>query len=102
MLIAAPSPVSLPDAGDPSRYTTTGKQGAPRSRSHGAATPLVIGRGASHYGPVFVYGLFAVGNEDLNFLSINSADNILHLLSALVGLAIALWPARDRRTTPAT
>jgi len=27
-------------------------------------------------------------------LSINGADNGLHLVSALAGLAIALWPAR--------
>ena len=48
------------------------------------------------YGAVFVYGLFAVGNEDLNILSLNGADNGLHIVSALAGLAIALWPARDR------
>lgn len=52
------------------------------------------------YGLVFVYGLFAVGNEDLNILSLNGADNGLHLVSALLGLAIALWPTRER-TTPA-
>jgi Domain of unknown function (DUF4383) len=49
------------------------------------------------YGLAFIYGLFAAGNSDINFLSINGADNGLHLVSALAGLAIALWPAR--RTT---
>jgi hypothetical protein len=49
---------------------------------------------AAGYGAVFVYGLFAAGNSDINFLSINGADNGLHLASALAGLAIALWPAR--------
>ena len=48
------------------------------------------------YGAVFIYGLFAVGNDDLNILSLNSADNVLHIVSALAGLAIALWPARNR------
>jgi hypothetical protein len=48
------------------------------------------------YGATFLYGLFAVGNEDLNFLSLNAADNVLHLLSALAGLAIAFWPVKDR------
>lgn len=48
------------------------------------------------YGATFLYGLVAVNNEDINFLSLNQADNILYLLSALAGLAIALWPARDR------
>ena len=49
---------------------------------------------AAGYGAVFVYGLVAAGNSDINFLSINGADNGLHLASALAGLAIALWPAR--------
>ena len=48
---------------------------------------------AAGYGLAFVYGLFAAGNSDINFLSINGADNVLHLVSALAGLAIALWPA---------
>jgi hypothetical protein len=46
------------------------------------------------YGAAFVYGLFAAGNSGINLLSINGADNGLHLVSALAGLAIALWPAR--------
>jgi len=47
------------------------------------------------YGLTFLYGLFAVGNPDANFLSLNGADNGLHAVTALAGLAIALWPARD-------
>jgi hypothetical protein len=61
---------------------------------------------AAGYGAAFVYGLLAAGNRDINFLSINGADNGLHLVSALAGLAVALWPAEraargglaDRRT----
>jgi Domain of unknown function (DUF4383) len=49
---------------------------------------------AAGYGLAFLYGLFAAGNSDINFLSINGADNGLHLASAVAGLAIALWPAR--------
>jgi hypothetical protein len=52
------------------------------------------------YGLTFLYGLFAAGNSDINFLSLNGADNVLHLLSAAAGLAIALWPAT--RTAPAS
>ena len=48
---------------------------------------------AAGYGLAFLYGLFAAGNSDINFLSINGADNVLHLVSALAGLGIALWPA---------
>jgi hypothetical protein len=49
---------------------------------------------AAGYGATFVYGLLAAGNRDINFLSINGADNGLHLVSAIAGLAIALWPAQ--------
>ena len=49
---------------------------------------------AAGYGLAFVYGLFAAGNSDINFLSINGADNGLHLASTIAGLAIALWPAQ--------
>ena len=53
------------------------------------------------YGAAFVYGLLATG-KDWDFLSLNWADNILHLATALVGLVIALMPvhhAVDSRTT---
>jgi uncharacterized membrane protein YuzA (DUF378 family) len=50
------------------------------------------------YGLAFLYGLFAAGNSDINFLSLNGADNGLHLVSAAAGVAIALWPAD--RTAP--
>ena len=53
------------------------------------------------YGATFVYGLFAVG-QPWDFLSLNWADNWLHLVSALAGLAIALGPVRnavDHRTS---
>jgi hypothetical protein len=45
------------------------------------------------YGAAFVYGLFAVG-KDWDFLSLNWADNILHLVTALVGLALARGPVK--------
>jgi hypothetical protein len=46
------------------------------------------------YGAAFIYGLIALG-KDWDFLSLNGADNVLHLLTAVVGLAIALGPVRD-------
>lgn len=46
------------------------------------------------YGAAFVYGLFAVDAE-WDFLSLNWADNWLHLVSALAGLVIALMPVRN-------
>ena len=49
------------------------------------------------YGAALVYGLFAVG-EDWDFLNLNAADNVLHAATALVGLLIALLPARTSVT----
>ncbi|NYJ05297.1 DUF4383 domain-containing protein [Petropleomorpha daqingensis] len=45
------------------------------------------------YAAAFVYGLIAVG-ESWDFLNINAADNVLHILTAVVGLVIALAPVR--------
>ena len=39
------------------------------------------------YGAAFLYGLFAVG-QDWDFLNLNWADNVLHLVSAAVGAAM--------------
>jgi uncharacterized protein DUF4383 len=50
---------------------------------------------AAGYGLAFLYGLFAAGNSDINFLSLNGPDNGLHLVSAAAGVAIALWPAQS-------
>ena len=49
------------------------------------------------YGAAFVYGLFAV-DKSWDFLSLNWADNWLHLVTALVGLAIALGPVHTVTT----
>ena len=53
------------------------------------------------YGAAFVYGLIAVG-KDWDFLNLNAADNVLHILTAIVGLVIALGPVRDRVDTRRT
>jgi ABC-type transport system involved in multi-copper enzyme maturation permease subunit len=63
-----------------------------RARTFGRL--LVVG-----YGAAFVYGLFAVNNPDINLLNINMADNWLHALSVVAGLAIALWPRKHVDTT---
>ena len=53
------------------------------------------------YGAAFIYGLFA-GGTDWDFLNLNAADNVLHILTAIVGLVIALGPVRDRVDTRRT
>jgi hypothetical protein len=50
------------------------------------------------YGAAFVYGLFAT-DQAWDFLSLNWADNFLHLATALVGLVIALMPVRTGVST---
>ncbi len=54
------------------------------------------------YGATFVYGLIVQNNPDLNILNINGADNGLHLVSAIAGLAVALWPQRRDRADDTT
>ena len=49
---------------------------------------------AAGYAAAFVYGLIAIG-ETWDFLSINVADNVLHLATAIVGVVIAKMPARS-------
>ena len=53
---------------------------------------------AAAYLPTFLFGLFVAGSDEpVNFLALNSADNWLHAASALAGVAIALWPAKEAR-----
>jgi len=54
------------------------------------------------YGATFVYGLLIDKTSDANFLSLNGADDGLHLVSALAGLAVALWPVGERRSASAS
>lgn len=49
------------------------------------------------YGATTIYGLIVSGDAEGNILNINGADNGLHIVSTLAGLAIALWPDRTRR-----
>ncbi|MBO0607983.1 DUF4383 domain-containing protein [Myceligenerans salitolerans] len=51
------------------------------------------------YGAAFVYGLIAVDDPEINILNINVADNWLHIVSAVAGLVIALWPRPRPDTT---
>ena len=60
------------------------------ARAYGAA--LVVG-----YGATFAYGLYAAGKDTAaNFLSLNAADNGLHLVSAVAGAVILALLAKPR------
>ncbi|HEU0132056.1 MAG TPA: DUF4383 domain-containing protein [Mycobacteriales bacterium] len=66
------------------------------ARAYGAA--LLAG-----YGLTFLYGLFTAGKDtSANFLSLNGADNGLHLISALAGLAIVMMLSRTATVSPAS
>ena len=54
------------------------------------------------YGAAFVLGLVIIGDEDKNFLSLNAADQVLHIGTALVGLAMALAKPGDTARTSGT
>jgi hypothetical protein len=45
------------------------------------------------FGAAFVFGLLAVGRPSINILSLDMADNIMHVATAILGLAMALWPS---------
>jgi hypothetical protein len=50
------------------------------------------------YGALFGYGVLVSRANDLDVLNLNWPDNWLHLGFALVGLVIAVAPARERVT----
>ncbi len=54
------------------------------------------------YGAAFVLGFVIIGDKERNFLSLNVADQFLHIGSALVGLAMALAKPNGRTTTTGT
>lgn len=57
------------------------------------------------YGATFLFGVLVDKGDEANFLSLNPADDGLHLASAAIGLLAAMWPARDvmrhRHASPA-
>ncbi len=49
------------------------------------------------YFVVWLYGLFAVGNDQLNFLPVNDADNWLHLVLAIGMVLLGVFINRSSR-----
>lgn len=63
------------------------------ARSYGWALAVI-------YGVLFIFGLVVAGQSTpSNFLNLNGADNILHLLTAIVGVVIGVLPVNNRTTT---
>ena len=51
------------------------------------------------YAVLLVYGLFAVGNEDANFVPVNVADNWLHAVLAIGMVLLGVFVGRDQRAS---
>jgi hypothetical protein len=45
-------------------------------------------------GPLAVWGFAAVGMPDTNYLALNAPVNVVHGLTAVAAIAVALWPKR--------
>ncbi|WP_176697102.1 DUF4383 domain-containing protein [Microbacterium sp. 3J1] len=65
------------------------------ARARASRLYLIIGGLA--YLVVWLYGLIAVGNEQLNFLPVNDADNWLHLGLGIGMVLLGIFVSRDPR-----
>ncbi|MBP3978489.1 DUF4383 domain-containing protein [Microbacterium sp. BLY] len=61
------------------------------------ASRLYLIIGGLAYLVVWLYGLIAVGNEQLNFLPVNNADNWLHLGLAVGMVLLGIFVSREPR-----
>lgn len=82
-----------------------GLVGFAMAKSVGGARTFLLGGGVV-YLVVFVYGLAISLDSSANFINLNSADNVLHLLLGvgMIGLGMIAGdraPAADRRTASA-
>ena len=82
-----------------------GLAGIAMARSWEGARTFLIGGGVI-YLVLFVYGLFAHGNTNANFVPVNSADNVLHVALGVGMLALGFALGRqliatDRSAAPA-
>ena len=80
-----------------------GIAGIALSRTWQGARTFLVGGGAI-YLVLFVYGLFAHGETGANWIPVNWADNVLHLLlgAGMVGMGLVLGrpvPQRNRLAT---
>ena len=77
-----------------------GIAGLAMTRTWESASAYLLGSGII-YAVLFVYGLFVCGNDDANFVPMNGADDVLHLLLALALLGGWAVTRRDRDTVRA-
>lgn len=72
-----------------------GIAGLALARSYDGARTYLLGGGII-YALLFVYGLFVGGDDDANFIPMNGADDVLHLVLAVALLGAWAATARDR------
>jgi hypothetical protein len=71
------------------------------ARTHEGARMYLLG-GAVIYTVLFVYGLFVGGGDDANFIPMNGADDVLHLLLAIAFIAAYFVTGRERPAATVT
>ena len=76
-----------------------GAVGLAMARTWSGARTFLIGGGIVYF-LLFVYGLLIDHNSDANFVPLNDADNILHLVLAIgmIGIGLALGRTDDGHT----
>lgn len=67
-----------------------------------SASRMYLIWGGAVYLLVWVYGLFAVGNEQLNLLPVNDADNWLHLVLGVGMVLLGVFVDRTQRPARTT
>jgi uncharacterized membrane protein YhaH (DUF805 family) len=65
------------------------------ARTHELARTYLLG-GAIVYIVLFIYGLFVGGGDDANFIPMNGADDVLHLLLAIAFIGAYFVTGRER------
>ena len=65
------------------------------ARARASRRYLIVGGAA--YLVVWIYGLIAVGNDQLNFLPVNDADNWLHLFLGIGMILLGIFVSRAPR-----
>jgi hypothetical protein len=65
------------------------------ARSHEGARTYLLG-GSIIYSVLFIYGIFVSGGDDANFIPMNSADDILHAVLAIVFIGAYFVSGRER------
>lgn len=68
------------------------------ARTWGGARSFLLGGGVV-YAILFVYGLLVGHESDANFVPLNNADDVLHLVLAVAMIGLALALGRDADTS---